>query len=158
VSELACPDCGLRFLDGAGLSGHRTLAHDESVQRLPESEERAGTATRIAIALSFLVMIGLGALIALGATGAFDKKTVAEQPGTELYRIVRELKAEGTIDDFRAVEPDSGWDVEYEVNGGDGTLRERNENTAPEAELEVPYDDDLRDALEEHLKLKGFVF
>lgn len=152
MDEQRCPECGLRFLDAEGLERHRTEAHDPATPRLPEEAERADTGTRVALGIVILGAVAVVVVVALGFAGVFEKDTVAEQPGTPAYRLVRELQTEGTIDDFRAVEPDEGWDQEYELDGSDGVLRMRGRSVSFETYL----DDDLYDALERKLRAEGY--
>jgi hypothetical protein len=157
VSEPACPDCGLKFLDQVALDDHRRRAHDPQYPRLTSEQESGGSGPKIAIAISLLIGVAFVALIVLDAAGVFEKETVPEQPGSEAYGIVREMKQEGSIDEFRAVEPDSGWDIEYELDDGDGALRMR-EGVPKEAEVEAIFDEDLEEDLEDKLQEHGYLF
>jgi hypothetical protein len=64
------------------------------------------------------------------------KEGVEESPSDPGYGFVRELKEEGTIDEFRAVEPKGNWDWEYELDGTSVILQLRGEGAFVDSEIE----------------------
>jgi hypothetical protein len=104
-----------------------------------------------------LVGAAFWALIILGGSGLFDKSSAPERPGSVVHRMVVQMEREGDIDDFRSVEPDEGWDVEYEVDDGAGFIRIRGEGTVTQTlEYEAILDDDLEAAMERVIEQYGF--
>jgi hypothetical protein len=152
-----CPDCGQIFQDPSALTDHALGAHVQTAAQ-PARVERSRE--------SRLVVWGLGALglivgvlfwgfIALAIFGAFDKETVAQTPGSTPHKVAVELERSGAIDEYRAVEPDDGWDVEYELAGGDGLVRQKDESGIEEVEYQA-FDGDLEARIEEALTKRGF--
>ena len=73
--------------------------------------------------------------------------------GLRRTEMVRDLQSRGAIDDFTAVEPETGWDSEYSLDGGDAQIRFR----GSEMEYGVrSYDEELRDAIESEAQEAGF--
>ena len=111
------------------------------------------------IGLGIVFGIALWGSVILAGFGAFDKATVAEQPHSVVHRMAVQLERSGEIDEFRAVEPAEGWDTEYEIGDGDGSLRVRDEGTPNEEfEFEVLFDDGLDDAVQDVSESYGFIF
>lgn len=63
-------------------------------------------------------------VIDLGGTDApgGDKSTVSESRSCPGYKLIRQFKADGTIDSYRAVQAEPPWDCEYMVNDGVGAV------------------------------------
>jgi uncharacterized C2H2 Zn-finger protein len=152
-----CPDCGQIFQDPSALTDHALGAHVQPGAQPARVERRSENR---------LVVWGLGALgvivgvlfwggLALGILGVFDKETVAQTPGSTPHKVAVELERSGAIDEYRAVEPDDGWDVEYELAGGDGLVREKVEGGTEEVEYQA-FDGNLEAKIEEALRKRGF--
>ena len=158
ASARTCPDCERSFADPSALVDHSLTEHVavETPAAAIRRPKHRGSVKAIA-AISMLFGLAVVVLVGVAATGAFDKATVAETPNSVVHKMVVDLKTSGEIDDYRAVEPDSGWDTEYEVNGGDGWIHVRNEGGAYE-ELEVFGFGGLGDALEDEAEERGFNF
>jgi hypothetical protein len=104
----------------------------------------------------FAVPILIVGFLALGGLDLFDnKKTVDEVPSSPGYEFVHSLDKKGAIDDFRAVEPDDGWDWQYEINDGDASVRFRGEPGREELEYESS-DSGLETTLREEAIALGY--
>jgi hypothetical protein len=66
------------------------------------------------------------------------------------------LQESGDIDRYRSVEPDKGWDAEYELDGSDGVIRSRVRGGKDQIEFEAAFDDDLRHAIERSARRRGY--
>jgi hypothetical protein len=159
-----CPTCGQEFPSEEVLGSHREKLHsmtgatpeaaatavaEGAAQPAPRRRFRIGTIIRVGIVLFVVGSIGVGAL------GVFDKKSVDENPQSIAYQFVHEMKDQGTIDKFRAVEPDSGWDYQYELNGDEAnTIRVR--GPVGTEDLEYRADDDLKPSIEAEATKLGF--
>lgn len=149
-----CPQCGAIVDDPNRLVDHYFARHVGS------SGRRGGWFKVGRIAATLGVVLGTAGWVfgVIGvATGAFEKETVSATRGSIPDHVARELKAEGEIEDFRPVEPDGGWDVEYEFEDPSGSLRSREAGSLDEVEIET-FDGDLEDALEAKLEARGFEF
>ncbi|MBM3666683.1 MAG: hypothetical protein FJW90_04255 [Actinobacteria bacterium] len=154
-----CPDCGAGFGSASTLVDHSLSEHVQAETPAAHVRPlRRPAGLRIATAIALLFGAAFWVLAALGFAGIFEKPTVAETPGSVVHEIVVELEREGAIDSYRAVEPDAGWDTEYEVGDGDGYVRVRDEGR-PGAELEYfAYPGELDRALEDAAEARGFQF
>lgn len=109
---------------------------------------------------SFALRFGIPILFIVGIVGAitgwFDRKEAVEDLGNPGAPIVRELKRSGAIEDFKAVEPDEGWQWQYELDPtADLRFRERGDD----AEMEYRSSDrDLEKEIEKVAEREGFVF
>lgn len=68
----------------------------------------------IRFAIPILILVG----IVGAATGLFDKEEIAEDRSNPGWELVRELRDSGEISEFKAVEPDDGWQWQYELDSG----------------------------------------
>ncbi len=145
-----CPDCGQTF-DGASALVDHALDPGAAHLRLPKRPwvGRAAAAVGVLIGVSFV------GLLALAAGGSFDRESAPEQPRSEAHRIAVELEADGSIGEYRSVEPDDGWDAQYELDDDDGVIRSR--YRPPELEYEA-FPGDLRDDIERVADKRGFDF
>jgi hypothetical protein len=140
-----CPRCG----EVANATATRTPlkefgAPDGSLQRLGDFA--------VNHAKGLLALVAVGALVALGLLLG-QEKSAPESAASPGYGMVRELKASGDIDSFKAIEPEDGWDTEYSLNDGDGHIRFR----GSEMEYAVSgYEDDLKNAIESEAHREGF--
>jgi hypothetical protein len=168
MATFKCPTCGQEFPSEEVLASHHDKLHSASAQNAaiapateaataggsspqpaPRRRFRIGTLLRVGIPL---IIVGS---IAAGALGIFDKKTVDENPQSIAYKFVHQMKDQGTIDEYRAVEPDSGWDYQYELNGDEAnTIRVR--GTVGTEDLEFSAGDDLKPAIEAEAAALGF--
>lgn len=115
--------------------------------------------------LAALAVLGVIMNVAFGfLTGLGEKDTVKEERGNPGYSFVRDLKAEDAIDDFRPVEPDGGWEWQYELDQTTD-LRFRTAKpglsvvrpVGPGVELEVESRrPDLVDAVEREASQRGY--
>lgn len=96
------------------------------------------------------ILLGfLGVIVLLGVIGALvgEPETVDPTPGSPAAQIAQELRQAGDVSEFRPVEPDEGWDVQYELDGGDGEVRSRGAGN----QIEVEYrgeSDELESAIQ----------
>jgi hypothetical protein len=152
-----CPDCGLGFDDPSALVDHALTAHVAAPTPAAHVRRPRSVWTgRIAAALAGLTGVSLIVLMALLLAGVFDKASAPEQPRSEAHRMAVELRETGKIDDYRSVEPDDGWDAEYELDGDDGVIRTRDTRDDEELEYEAYLDDDLEAAIEDVARKHGF--
>ncbi len=103
-------------------------------------------------AKGLLIVLGIAVL---GTVGYFatHETTVPEDPSSPGYAIVRDLKREGAIDDFKAVKPDGNWDTVYSLNDGDAHLSFQ--GTHMEIETRS-YDEDLKNAIDKAARQEEF--
>jgi hypothetical protein len=94
--------------------------------------------------------------IVLAASGTFDKDTAPPRPNSEAAKMAFSLKESGDINRYRSVDPDKGWDAEYELDGSDGVVRSRLKDGKEEIEFEAAFDDDLRHAIEKSARRRGY--
>jgi hypothetical protein len=149
-----CPDCGREFESASALVDHSVAEHVEppAARIRPVRFPWVGKAVAgIVVLLSLLVWGGLG----VAAVGGFDKGDAPETPRSAVHRIAVGLVESGDADDYRAVEPADGWDVEYEIDG-DGEIRIRDEGGDEEQIEYAAFSGDLRDAIERAAKREGF--
>lgn len=100
-----------------------------------------------------VVITVIAVAIGLGAVGAFDEKAVSEDRSSPGYQIVRDLKSAGDIDNFEAVEPDSGWRTEYSLNNGDAHIRFNGSRMEIDARS---YETELVDSIDRVAQAHGF--
>jgi hypothetical protein len=82
---------------------------------------------------------------------------VAEKPGSPGYKFVHGLADEGKIKTYQAREPKQGWATEYDLNGGDVTIRFRVRGNIDEAEWEYyPSASDLDSAIRAEARARGY--
>jgi C2H2 type zinc finger protein len=105
------------------------------------------------VAVKWLIGIGIVVGIILAATGVFDKKEVPEDPSSPGYSIVHDSSLSDEIDSYKSVEPDEGWDTEYEINDGDVTLRFEGQRMQAEYSR---YAEDVVKAIEGVAQSKGY--
>jgi hypothetical protein len=147
VGELSCPHCGRDFPDAESLerhvAGHERHADDQvtlaaagapstaAPEPYPVSTKRswpervisgAGMVWRGFWGLVWtlvVIAVVVGGVLAIFSGGHDSNKinVPANAPG---YAMLSSLKANGKIDEFQAVNPDSGWDYQYEINGDSG--------------------------------------
>jgi hypothetical protein len=160
MATYRCPDCGRIFEGPSALTDHALGAHVDT------GTAPAGAApkrdNRLLVwglgALGVVVGVAFWGAIILAAAGVFDldKETVPESPDSTPHKVAVSLERAGVIDEYRAVEPSDGWEVEYELDGGDGAVRTRIEGGVEDAEYEAAFDDELESALEDELTRRGF--
>jgi hypothetical protein len=141
-----CPRCG--EVANATAMAHTRLrefrAPDGPLQRLGDFA--------VNHAKGLLALVAFGALVGLGLILG-QEKSAPESSSSPGYQMVRQLKASGDIDSFKAIEPEDGWDTEYSLNDGDGHIRFRGD----EMEYAVSgYEDDLKNAIESEAHREGF--
>lgn len=152
-----CPDCERLFESPAALTDHSLTEHvDAEAPTAAIRPVKSKLPYRIALGVVALLGVATIVFFALGGAGVFDKETVPETPSSSAHKIAAGVVASGEAEDYRAVEPDSGWDAEYEVDG-DGYVRSRGSGFTEEVEVES-FDLDLRDALEDEASDQGFDF
>lgn len=145
-----CPDCGQTF-DGASALVDHALAPGAAHLRLPKRP----WVGRAAAAVGVLGAASIAVMLALAAGDLFDKESAPEQPRSEAHKIAVELRTEGSVGEYRSVEPDDGWDAEYELGDGDGVIRSRSRPAEVEYEaLSVDLEDDIERVADE----RGFDF
>jgi hypothetical protein len=150
----SCPQCGAAFWDASSLTDHVLTAH--GTVDAPAAGMRPTKHHRFLKVLAVLACLAPVGLIGLGAAGVFEKETVDETPSSVAHKMAVQLKQDGEIDDYRAVEPDDGWDTEYELDG-DGEIRARSSGAlGEEIELEA-FSDDLETAMEDEARRQGFI-
>jgi hypothetical protein len=155
-----CPDCGAEFETRSALVDHTLTEH---VQAPTPAEGirpiKHPTALRVLLAIGMVLGAAFWVAVALGGAGVFDSPSAPETPSSVVHQMAVELEAEGEIDDYRAIEPASGWDTEYELDDGDGFIRVKGEGTLAE-QLEYEYysfDGDTQEAIEAKARQKGFL-
>jgi hypothetical protein len=152
------------FADRRSLVDHALSAHVSAPTRA--AGIRAPEHPKLVRAIAVIgMLLGAGtvvAVIVLSIIG-FDKDAVPETPNSLAHQVALELQAAGTIENYRAVDPDGDWEVEYELDGEDfdgpdAAIRSSG-GAGPEStvEYETFLDDDLYDALEQALERRGFV-
>lgn len=113
----------------------------------------------IAAAIWFLIRFAVPIVVLIGVvgalTGAFDKEEVREDRNSPGWEMVRDLRNEGAIDEFKAVKPDEGWQWQYELDFGTD-LRFRRSGDTVEMEYETT-SPSLGDEIGEAAKKHGFV-
>jgi hypothetical protein len=154
-----CPDCGAAFDNPSTLVDHALTAHVRAETRAGHiRRSRWPWVPRVVGAFGVLLGIGVAVLVVLAWAGLFDKESASETPRSVAHKIAVELVRTGEADEYRAVEPDGGWDTEYEIDDGDAYIRVRGEGTGSE-ELEYEaFTSDLEDALDRATAGRGFVF
>lgn len=153
-----CPECGKEFPGASALADHATTVHVEAdAPAASIRRPRSVVPQRVMAGLAVLLGIGAIVFIALGAAGALEKEGAPETPSSVAHQIAVDLVESGDAEDYRAVVPDDGWDVEYEIDG-DGLIRVRDESGV-NTEIEVEaFDDDLQKAMEGAAAERGFDF
>jgi hypothetical protein len=155
-----CSGCGAalraedRFCPGCGAVGNAGAPTELHVQEFSPTNGRLQRIGDFAIdhAKGLLALLAIGALIGIGALIAREK-SANENTSSPGYRMVRQLKSSGAIDNFNAILPEDDWETEYSLNDGDAHIRFRGN----EMESSVPrYDDDLSDAIEAGAHREGF--
>lgn len=122
-----CPDCGLTVDGPSTLVDHALSAHVQAPTAAGHLRRpKRAWVRRGAGGLGVLVGIAFWVGVVLAAAGVFDKASAPQRPSSEAHRMAVELRRSGAIDEFRSVEPDSGWGVEYELDEGEGAIRTRN--------------------------------
>lgn len=157
-----CPDCGRDFDDASSLVDHALTAHvaaDTPAAHL--RRPRSVWAGRIGAGVAVLVGLAIPILVVLDTVGVFEKDSAPERPGTEAHKMSVELRRAGEIEEYRSVEPDDGWDAEYEFDGedfdgSDGMIRSRWKGDDEEVEYETYLDDDLDEAIGRVMTKHGF--
>jgi len=95
-------------------------------------------------------------MVGLAAFGVFDKETAALQPASVSHKVAVALETSGAIDSYRSVDPDEGWDAEYELDADDGLIRSRGTGPMTEVEYEAYFNSDLEDAIIAELERRGY--
>lgn len=95
-----------------------------------------------------VVILAVGASIYTTAT---RPPSISENRSSPAYKIVRELKRAKAIDSFRAVAPDTGYSVKYELDDGNGYVEFDKDSVEFEG-----YDDVQNDAIETVLAKAGY--
>jgi hypothetical protein len=140
-----CPRCG----QIANTAATRTQV-DEF--RVPDGPLQRLGDFAVNHAKGLLALVAVGALIGVGLILG-QEKSAPESASSPGYQMVRQLKASGDIDSFKAIEPEDGWDTEYSLNDGDGHIRFR----GSELEYAVSsYENDLKTAIESEARQEGF--
>ena len=155
-----CPDCGRLCGTAAELADHALYVHIDTPTPAAHIRPQrfGGLASKVAVGIAILAGVGFWALAFL--SGGFDSPDTAPlQPGSVVHQVAIELKNSGEVDEYRSVEPEDGWDVEYEFDDGDGYIRVRNEAVpgGRETEIETLFDDDLFEAMQAALRRHGIV-
>jgi hypothetical protein len=105
-----------------------------------------------------LVAPAIGIAVLVGGVAAViasqEAQEVEEDPNSPGYTIVRDPQLADEIDDFRAVEPKSGWETEYEINDGDAFVRFRDREV--ETEVSRTADEGLGPTLRRVLRSEGY--
>lgn len=103
-----------------------------------------------------LVLVVVGAI--LDAFGVFDREKVEGNPGDPGYSLLVRAEDQGGIDSFQPVEPDDGWDYEYEINDdSDFVVRFRRSGSGIEMEAEgYGYETDAWSAIREQAQAAGY--
>lgn len=141
-----CPRCGT-----AGNTGAPTDVHLQEFRPKDGPVQRLGDFA-VNHAKGLLAFVAIGVVVGIGLLFG-QEKSVAENPSSPGYHMVRQLKSSGAIDSFKAIESKDGWDSEYSLNDGDAHIRFR----GTEMEFGVQsYDTDLRDAIESEAHNEGF--
>jgi hypothetical protein len=166
--EHRCPECTRSFPDAPSLSDHALTEHVQA--ETPAAGIRrprlTGVPAGILAGLGIVAGIALWGFVIAGLLGDLDKAGAPESPRSIVHKMAESLVAAGEIEGYRAVEPDSGWDVEYELDEDvgssdfglpDGVIRIKDEGTAlEEVEFEAGFSDDLYEAIEDELRRRGF--
>jgi hypothetical protein len=113
---------------------------------------RAGYFVRAHFKATVVVTV-IATAIGLGALGVFDEKAVPENASSPGYQMVRDLKSAGDIDNFKAVEPESGWQTEYSLNDGDAHIRFNGSRMEIDA---TRYEADRVDSIDRVARAHGF--
>ena len=127
-----CPGCGKKLLYFK-LGTDETSKTAGTIKKAPGSESprpaaRARSprtplpAKALVRFLPILIIAGAVAISAISSHSAARDKVVPESKSSPGYAIVRDLRKHGAISTFAAVEPKSGWDSEYSLDGGDAHL------------------------------------
>jgi hypothetical protein len=153
-----CPDCGAGFQNASSLTDHALTAHVEAPTRAAHIRRpRWPWLNRIGVGLAMTIALGFWTLLILAGAGVFDKADAPKTPGSVVHEIAVDLKRSGAVDEFRAVEPDDGWDTEYEFDDGEGYLRIRDEGRPTEEVEYEAFGDDLYDELDQATARAGFL-
>lgn len=160
TADAYCSSCGAglrpgdRFCPRCGGTANGGTTPDI---RLDEFRPKQGLLQRIGDfavdhAKGLLALVAVGALVGIGLLFG-QEKSVTENTSSRGYHMVRQLESTNAIDNFKAIEPEDGWDTEYSLNDGDAHIRFR----GTEMEYGVrSYDGDLRDAIEGEARREGF--
>ncbi|CAN5571933.1 hypothetical protein BH20ACT15_BH20ACT15_08100 [soil metagenome] len=154
-----CPECGDEFASPARLADHATTEHVAA--ETPAAglrRPRSVVAQRVLAGVAVVAGLGFFVLVGVGALGDLDKEGAPETPSSAAHKIAADVVNSSEADEYRAVVPEDGWDVEYELDG-DGLVRVRDEGPGANAEIEVvALDGDLEDAMAEAATERGFEF
>jgi hypothetical protein len=155
-----CPECGAEVQSASALADHALTAHTQAPSPAAHIRPlRHPTALRVIGVVAVVLGVAAYAFAFLAPPSWLSlQESAPETPSSIVHKMAVELEAAGEIDEYRAVEPSSGWDTEYEVDEGDGYIKVRDEDL-PTRELEIfHWDDDRQDAMEQDAEQRGFVF
>jgi hypothetical protein len=154
-----CPECGLQLDAAWAVTDHALYAHvlDASPRfPYPEPNKAQRRWAWIGVAGSVVVGVAFWALVVAAGLGAFDKPSAPEQSNSLAHSVAVSLVNTNAVDEYRSVEPEPGWDAEYELDDGDGVIRSRGSGPYAEVEYEATYV--LEDAVVAELERRGFYF
>ena len=152
-----CPDCGRLCETASELTDHALYVHVDAPTPAAHIRPQrfGGLASAIAIGIAVLVGAGIYAL-AFFSEDLLLPDSAPSRQASVVHRMAVQLEGSGAVDEFRSVEPAGSWDVEYEVDDGDGYIRIDDEGTPAEALEYEAYDEDLREAMERVIRAQGF--
>jgi hypothetical protein len=141
----------------ADADGARALPPGET----PHLVRRVQHGATVAVLLAVIAALGYGGLSGITGADPLDvgKDEVADTPDLPGYQFVHHRSLAGIVQVTKAVEPDGGWDAQWELDGvtvrsrivADGGLE-----LYVEEDLQSPTETDVSNAIQNLLATSGF--
>ena len=153
-----CPDCGRLCDSAAELADHALYVHVDAPTPAAHIRPQrfSGAAAKVAIGIAVLFGVGFWAVGIFGQE-LLNADSAPLRPSSVVHDMALDLERSGDVDEFRSIEPEEGWEIEYEFDDGDGYIRIRNEGTRQEdLEYETFLNDEMYEAMQDVLRSHGF--